>query len=378
MMILSLILLALLAFALPAVALARRPAMALARREADIALSRRQLDELDADRARGLIADREAAAAKIEIERRILKIAERETAAGRRRRLPLAIPLLALLAAGPLALLLYSGIGRPDGWRDLAVPANETAATLLGPDAADAPEGEPTIAELLDTLEARLRDTPDRLDRWVLLGRTALNAGQSERAARAFSRASALAPDRADLHAFQGEALVVHGEGRVTPAADLAFAKALSRDPANPTALYFVGLGLLQNNRPEDAAMRWQTLLDAVPADAPFRPFVAGQLSRLRADLGQAPGPAISPEAAEAVAAMPADEQAAMIGAMVERLAERLRSEPEDIDGWIRLARSYRVLGNEAGAEAALRSAREHAPADRLEEIDRLLGEHAP
>jgi cytochrome c-type biogenesis protein CcmH len=38
-------------------------------------------------------------------------------------------------------------------------------------------------------------------------------------------------------------------------------------------------------------------------------------------------------------------DRQAFIRAMVGRLAERLKSAPEDIDGWRRLARAYQVLG---------------------------------
>ncbi|MGH6717708.1 MAG: tetratricopeptide repeat protein, partial [Alphaproteobacteria bacterium] len=72
-----------------------------------------------------------------------------------------------------------------------------------------------------------------------------------------------------------------------------------------------------------------------------------------------APGPAA--EDLAAVSDMSAEEQQAMIRGMVERLAERLRSEPDDIQGWLRLGNAYRVLGEivmarDAYAAAALAS----------------------
>ena len=38
-------------------------------------------------------------------------------------------------------------------------------------------------------------------------------------------------------------------------------------------------------------------------------------------------------------------DRAQMIRGMVERLAARLQREPDDIEGWRRLARAYDVLG---------------------------------
>ena len=38
---------------------------------------------------------------------------------------------------------------------------------------------------------------------------------------------------------------------------------------------------------------------------------------------------------------------------MVERLAERLKDNPDDLEGWRRLARSYQVLGETEKAKEA-------------------------
>ena len=59
---------------------------------------------------------------------------------------------------------------------------------------------------------------------------------------------------------------------------------------------------------------------------------------------------------------MSAEDRSAMIESMVTRLAERLKSEPDDIEGWTRLARSYNVLGKPEKARDALAKAVEGAP----------------
>lgn len=67
-------------------------------------------------------------------------------------------------------------------------------------------------------------------------------------------------------------------------------------------------------------------------------------------------GGEISPPAAsaeEAIAAMAPEERQAMIENMVSGLAARLEEDPEDVDGWRMLARSYGALGrNEEAARA--------------------------
>jgi cytochrome c-type biogenesis protein CcmH len=61
--------------------------------------------------------------------------------------------------------------------------------------------------------------------------------------------------------------------------------------------------------------------------------------------------------AAAAAPAPPADP-----AAMVAKLAARLAQQPDDVAGWLMLARSYRVLGREGDALAALRRANQHVP----------------
>ena len=63
-------------------------------------------------------------------------------------------------------------------------------------------------------------------------------------------------------------------------------------------------------------------------------------------------------EDVEAAAAMTPDERMAMIGDMVDTLAARLESDPDDAEGWARLIRSYMVLGRTDEANAALAKAR--------------------
>ncbi|MCH9012789.1 MAG: c-type cytochrome biogenesis protein CcmI, partial [Proteobacteria bacterium] len=64
------------------------------------------------------------------------------------------------------------------------------------------------------------------------------------------------------------------------------------------------------------------------------------------------PGPSAAD--VEAARTMSPDQQAAFIRSMVERLAERLETEPGDFQGWLRLARAYSVLDEPTKAETAL------------------------
>ena len=75
----------------------------------------------------------------------------------------------------------------------------------------------------------------------------------------------------------------------------------------------------------------------------------------------QAPGAGgVSPEQADAIAAMPEEDRRAMIESMVTGLADRLQENPDDPAGWRMLARSYLVLGRTDDSVAAWREALRH------------------
>ena len=65
--------------------------------------------------------------------------------------------------------------------------------------------------------------------------------------------------------------------------------------------------------------------------------------------------PKITQEDIRSANEMSIEERETFIRSMVGRLAERLKSEPNDIMGWRRLARAYRVLGETKKAAAAER-----------------------
>ena len=82
---------------------------------------------------------------------------------------------------------------------------------------------------------------------------------------------------------------------------------------------------------------------------------------------------------AATVAAMPPDQQQAMIHGMVDRLADRLKSNAGDLNGWLRLVRAYRVLDEADKAKLALTDARRKFASDaaatkRLDDLAHELG----
>ncbi len=107
-----------------------------------------------------------------------------------------------------------------------------------------------------------------------------------------------------------------------------------------------------------DAAL---AALDAGREHYAGAPFVMAKFDETAEALGLAAAPAPrGPSDAEVAAAaeMSEDERQAMIRGMVEGLAARLERQPDDLQGWLMLIRSYAVLQEPDAAEAAVRQAK--------------------
>ena len=91
-------------------------------------------------------------------------------------------------------------------------------------------------------------------------------------------------PRNADLWVGLGNALVVHGGGMMSPAAQLSFERAARIDPAHPGPPFFMGLAYAQAGQMEQAGQVWRELLDRSPADAPWR----ADLERRLVEIGAA------------------------------------------------------------------------------------------
>jgi cytochrome c-type biogenesis protein CcmH len=89
----------------------------------------------------------------------------------------------------------------------------------------------------------------------------------------------------------------------------------------------------------------------------------------------QQPGPS----AADVTAAsdMSPEQRTTMIRGMVARLAERLKQDGSDVEGWLRLLRSYAVLGDKDQARAAAGDARRALASEpaKLRKVDEFIKE---
>jgi len=223
-------------------------------------------------------------------------------------------------------------------------PRNPSAADIAAAQNMSPEERQAMIGSMIESLEAKLAENPNNVAGWLRLVRSHVVTGSRDKAQAALDRAFAVftpsGPESQALSALANELGLV----------------------ATPT------LGGI----PVPPAGAEQDLLATTPSTAAKTPFILPGAST-NPGAAQAPAPADSsaetltgPTAKEIAAAaqMSSEDRAAMIRGMVETLDEKLTENPDNLDGWLQLVRSYAVLGDRAAAENALERAAIAFPGD--------------
>jgi cytochrome c-type biogenesis protein CcmH len=341
-----------------------------------LAVYRHQLDEIEDERARGLVDDSEAAGARVEVSRRLLANADRVDGLPQPSALPesrRATIALATAAAVPLlTLALYLTHGSP------GLPSFPAA------ERAQLPLERARIGDLIAKVEARLREHPEDGDGWDVIAPVYYKLERFRDAANAYARAARLKGETVRRLAGLAESTVLAADGIVTEDARAAYEKILALEPSRPEPRFWLALAKEQDGRLESALSDYRALVSDSPPEAPWRAAVESRIADVSRRLAGADKPdlrAPGPSAADVAAAqkLAPEERARMIAGMVDGLAERLKRDGRDLAGWQRLINAYAVLGRSQDARAALAEARKSFPADEtaqatLSELAKTLG----
>ncbi len=323
----------------------------------DIQVYKDQLGEIDNDLDRGLLDADQAEGARVEIQRRMLNVVP-ETTLGDAKPNPLLAGILTVLVAGG-AIGVYLHLGQP-GTDDLPLASRDI-------DSERTAWNDIEIDSLVARLAERLERNPKDLDGWVMLGRSYNAVGRYQEAAEVFAKAVDLGERLPELLGFLAEALVMAGSGETLPDAAKPILEELrSKDAADPRPYFYLGLDKAGRGDMKGALQEWVNLVTVSSPDVPWYKDITHRIKVAEKELGLEPGavaptvtppraatPGPTPEDVEAAAGMEEEERQAVIRSMVERLATRLEENPDDREGWLRLAGAYEVLGETLKAASA-------------------------
>ncbi|WP_137179304.1 c-type cytochrome biogenesis protein CcmI [Roseomonas sp. AR75] len=249
---------------LPLAVILLRPARARGRGEADLALYRAQLAELDREKEAGRLDETAHAAARLEVQRRILAAPKEDAAGAGRRSAALLGAALFLVPAVAISLYLVRG-----------VPDMPSAPYDLRQRQAQAEE------QLLEQLRARIAQLDPRSEQarqgFILLGNAERNRGRNAAALESWNRALAIRFDpqiAADVAELQME------EGNLAEATTL-LGRALLQQPQDIRLRFLTGLVEERAGRPANARRVWQSIVDDAPPDAPWREMMLRRIQRL-------------------------------------------------------------------------------------------------
>lgn len=242
-----------------------RPPRSRGRAEADLALYRAQLEELDVQRDEGRLDLAAHRAATLEVQRRVL-------AAPKPEELPKPSRATALIVAA--TVVLVPGLGIPLYlWRGIpempSVTGEQRRAAVAQDDA--------LIAQLRERLQRADPATEMGRQGWIMLGNAERNRGRWAEAVEAWERALS---GRFDA-TLAAELAEVHIELRNTERARELISRGLAQQPGNPQLRFLAGLAEARDGRNENARAAWRALLADAPRDAPWREVVEGRLRAL-------------------------------------------------------------------------------------------------
>ena len=221
--------------------------------------------------------------------------------------------------------------------------------------------------DLITKLAKRLYSDPSGGDRvgWELLGDVHMNNGTYGEAVLAYTQLVEK-DNRFSQSWIKLAGSLIANEGAISQSALNAIEKALVLDSLSPISIYYKALYFEQEGRLEEAYTLLINRLDLEKTNADWVGLYLVEANRFGTLLGydkiarldsEAP---VGPTNADIIEAskLNAVETSAFINSMVSGLVDKLKNEPNDIDGWLRLSRSYIVLKNLTLARESLQEAK--------------------
>ena len=148
------------------------------------------------------------------------------------------------------------------------------------------PKPPPTRERLPDSEFAETREDMlgrfDRAAQWLTMAESYQRRGDTQSGAEVIRSGLRANPGDPDLWVGLGNALVIHNDGMMSPAAQLAFQRAAQIAPDHPGPRYFFGLALAQGGNFDEAERIWRQLIAEAPPTAEYRQMIEERLQALQ------------------------------------------------------------------------------------------------
>ena len=334
---------------------------------------KRQLRELEKDIKSGLISEAEADAAKAELAREMLRhkaeLSKKHGEKGVNQPLLISTPefLLSLIIIAGLAFSIYYFLGSPN------LPANPLALRTT-------PEAQMSeVITAIEQVEARLEQNPDDARGWSVLAPIYMQMQRYDDAVIALRNVDRLLSPNADVKTDLAEALMMANDGVTSDEIIDLLKTAKNLDPKHVRSRFYLAGEAMRAGDNEGAIKQWQEILALSTGDEQWVDIVREGIEEAQARIDgktqppQQPQTPQQPQQDAPINQSEADDQAAFINQMVERLETRLATDGGTLEEWTQLVRSLLVLGNKEKAQKVYSEAKQNFPNEQQRiELDKL------
>jgi len=227
------------------------------RKEANLAIFRDQMAELEREKLEGSLVEAEFEQAQRELRRRLLEEVPADSAdtvpavGGPSRKAALVVALLLpLLAAGGYRLL-----GKPQALDPLATvqPGTMTPEKIQG---------------MVASLAERLKANPDDTQGWLMLGRSYKMLGRAAEAAQAYGKAESAMAGDPDLLTDYADLLAMLAGGSLDGKPLALIDQALHLDPDHVLGLWLAGTAAFNRRDYAGAVVFWERAVTQLPEES--------------------------------------------------------------------------------------------------------------
>jgi cytochrome c-type biogenesis protein CcmH len=261
-----------------------------ARRNANIAIYRDQLSELEDDLRNGIVSQEQYAQDKDDIERRLLEDTTTENASKKSVKISADARKHAYLLGVGLALvavIFYLRVGTPEGITNAATARTANMPRTSAPAAPGGMAGGERSQEQIEanvaTLAERLKSNPSDAQGWAMLARSYSSLGRYGEAAGAYAKLTELNPNDADLWAEYAFTLALANDRKLEGKPMELIDHALKIDPNNPRALGLAANAAFEAKQYQKAIDYWQRIMKQMPGDSEITKTIQARIDEAKA-----------------------------------------------------------------------------------------------
>lgn len=249
------------------------------RKEANVAVYRDQLTELEADLQNGIISKAQYAQDRDEIERRLLEDTATATASKQKAaaKAPATGTTTYALAFGLslVAVIFYLFVGNMTAISD---PQAAGAAAVTATQQRTQADIDANVA----ALAKRLQSNPGDTQGWIMLARSYRSMERYGESAGAYAKATQLQANDADLWTEYAFVSAMAAGQRLDGHPTELINQALKIDPENAKALQLAGSAAFQAQDYKKAIEYWERVLKKAPADSELAELITGRINEAK------------------------------------------------------------------------------------------------